>query len=108
MTITAFITHRDCWQHDMGAHHPECPDRLGAINDRLIASGLDVYLQFHDAPLADDAQLLRVHPREYVEHVRNSSPAHGIVHLDPDTAMSPGTLQAATAFIRARCAPVRS
>ena len=52
MTITAFITHRDCWQHDMGSHHPECPDRLGAINDRLIASGLDVYLEFHDAPLA--------------------------------------------------------
>ena len=41
MTITAFISHRDCWQHDMGAHHPECPDRLGAISDRLIASGLD-------------------------------------------------------------------
>jgi acetoin utilization deacetylase AcuC-like enzyme len=40
-------------------------------------------------------QLQRVHPREYVEHVRTSSPAHGIVHLDPDTAMSPGTLQAA-------------
>lgn len=103
MTITAFITHRDCWQHDMGAHHPECPDRLGAINDRLIASGLDVYLQFHDAPLAEDAQLLRVHPREYVEHVRNSSPAHGIVHLDPDTAMSPGTLQAALRSAGAGC-----
>jgi acetoin utilization deacetylase AcuC-like enzyme len=73
----------------MGAHHPECPDRLGAISDRLIASGLDVYLQFHDAPLAEEAQLLRVHPRDYVDHVNNSSPAHGIVHLDPDTAMSP-------------------
>ena len=37
---TAFITHRDCWLHDMGAHHPECPERLSAISDRLIAAGL--------------------------------------------------------------------
>ncbi|MBK9021990.1 MAG: histone deacetylase family protein [Sulfuritalea sp.] len=103
MTTTAFISHRDCWQHDMGAHHPECPDRLGAISDRLIASGLDVYLQFHDAPLAEVDQLQRVHPREYIDHVRTSSPEHGIVHLDPDTAMSPGTLQAALRSAGAGC-----
>ena len=103
MSTTAFITHRDCWQHDMGAHHPECPDRLGAVNDRLIASGLDVYLQFHDAPLAELEQLLRVHPRDYIDHLHSSSPAHGIVHLDPDTAMSPGTLQAALRSAGAGC-----
>ncbi|MDO8789231.1 MAG: histone deacetylase family protein [Sulfuritalea sp.] len=87
----------------MGAHHPECPDRLGAINDRLIASGLDVYLQFHDAPLADMEQLLRVHPHDYIDHLHRSSPQHGIVHLDPDTAMSPGTLQAALRSAGAGC-----
>jgi len=103
MTTTAFITHRDCWQHDMGAHHPECPDRLGAINDRLIASGLDLYLQFHDAPLAETEQLLRVHPAEYIEMLKASSPAQGIFHLDPDTAMSPGTLQAALRSAGAGC-----
>ena len=103
MTITAFITHRDCWQHDMGAHHPECPDRLGAINDRLIASGLDVYLEFHDAPLVQVDQLLRVHPRVYIDRMHSRSPAHGIVHLDPDTAMSPGTLQAALRSAGAGC-----
>ena len=92
---TAFITHRDCWKHDMGAHHPECPERLGAIQDRLIAAGLDLYLSFHDAPVAEMEQLLRVHPRSYVEHLQASSPQHGIFHLDPDTAMSPGTWQAA-------------
>ncbi|GAB1411564.1 hypothetical protein MASR1M97_03000 [Candidatus Desulfobacillus denitrificans] len=47
---TAFITHRDCLLHDMGAHHPECPERLSAISDRLIAAGLDLYLSFYDAP----------------------------------------------------------
>ncbi len=92
---TAFITHRDCWRHDMGAHHPECPERLGAIQDRLIASGLDLYLSYHDAPLAEMEHLLRVHPRSYVEMLEACSPEHGIHHLDPDTAMSPGTLVAA-------------
>jgi len=79
----------------MGAHHPECPDRLSAIQDRLIAAGLDLYLSFHDAPLAEEEQLLRVHPQGYVDSLRANSPEQGIFHLDPDTAMSPGTLQAA-------------
>lgn len=92
---TAFITHRDCWLHDMGAHHPECPERLSAINDRLIAAGLDMYLSFHDAPCATTEQIARVHPAEYIRSIAESSPRHGIVHLDPDTAMSPGTWQAA-------------
>jgi acetoin utilization deacetylase AcuC-like enzyme len=81
--------------HDMGAHHPECPDRLSAINDRLIAAGLDMYLSFYDAPLATLEQLARVHLREYVDELVLSAPRQGIVHLDPDTAMCPGTLQAA-------------
>ena len=92
---TAFITHRDCWLHDMGAHHPECPERLSAINDRLIAAGLDLYLSFHDAPLAAPEQIGRVHPRSYIDSIAESAPRQGIVHLDPDTAMSPGTWQAA-------------
>lgn len=94
MTI-AFVTHRDCLLHDMGAHHPECPDRLGAIQDRLIAAGLDIYLSYHDAPLAEMEQLQRVHPQSYIEHVHACAPEQGIHHLDPDTAMSPGTLKAA-------------
>ena len=92
---TAFISHRDCFLHDMGAHHPECPDRLSAIHDRLIASGLDMYLEFYEAPLATVDQLERVHRREYIDEISQSVPRHGIVHLDPDTAMCPATLQAA-------------
>lgn len=92
---TAFITHRDCWLHDMGAHHPECPERLSAISDRLIAAGLDLYLAFYDAPLATLEQIMRVHPPEYVRGIAESAPQSGIVHLDPDTAMSAGTWQAA-------------
>ncbi|NWG30943.1 MAG: histone deacetylase family protein [Rhodocyclaceae bacterium] len=79
----------------MGAHHPECPDRLGAIQDRLIASGLDMYLNYYDAPLVTREQLMRAHPAEYIDFIHASAPERGIHHLDPDTAMSPGTLQAA-------------
>jgi acetoin utilization deacetylase AcuC-like enzyme len=92
---TAFIGHADCMKHDMGAYHPECPARLAAIDDQLISSGITGYLQHHQAPLATAEQLARVHPREYIEAIRAAAPQRGIVHLDPDTAMSPGTWDAA-------------
>ncbi len=92
---TAFIGHADCMKHDMGAYHPECPARLAAIDDQLISSGIAGYLQHHQAPLATAEQLARVHPREYIEAIRAAAPQRGIVHLDPDTAMSPGTWAAA-------------
>ena len=85
---TAFITHPDCLKHDMGAGHPEQPARLTAIEDQLIASGIDGYLQRYEAPLATDEQLARVHPIEYVRAIREAAPQSGTVHLDPDTAMN--------------------
>ena len=92
---TAFITHADCLKHDMGAGHPERPARLTAIEDQLIASGVGPHLTRFDAPLATDEQLARVHPLEYVKAIRDAAPRSGTVHLDPDTAMNPHTLQAA-------------
>src|SRR5262245_52102703 len=79
----------------MGAHHPERPQRLSAIEDQLIASGIGQHLARFDAPLATDEQLARVHPIEYVRAIREAAPGHGTVHLDPDTAMNPYTLNAA-------------
>jgi acetoin utilization deacetylase AcuC-like enzyme len=79
----------------MGAGHPERPARLTAIEDQLIASGIGQHLTRFEAPLATDEQLARVHPIEYVRAIREAAPAHGTVHLDPDTAMNPFTLQAA-------------
>jgi acetoin utilization deacetylase AcuC-like enzyme len=79
----------------MGEWHPERPERLSAIEDQLIASGIGQYLERHEAPLATDEQLARVHPFEYVQAIRDAAPASGTVHLDPDTAMNPHSLQAA-------------
>ena len=95
MATTAFITHRDCWLHDMGTFHPECSDRLAAINDRLIAAGLDMYLSFYDAPQATLEQIARAHPAAYLGELMAAVPEHGIRHLDPDTAMNPETMKAA-------------
>lgn len=79
----------------MGPHHPECPERLQAINDGLIVARLDPYLEHHEAPLATREQLQRVHPPHYVDELEASAPRSGIVHLDPDTAMCPATWPAA-------------
>src|SRR5204863_744162 len=92
---TALVTHADCLRHDMGAHHPEQPARLTAIDDQLLASGIGQHLQRYEAPLASEEQLSRVHPLKYVRAIHEIAPSQGTVHLDPDTAMNPWTLKAA-------------
>jgi acetoin utilization deacetylase AcuC-like enzyme len=91
----AYISHPDCLLHDMGAGHPECPARIRAIEDQLIASGLISHLTHVDAPLVNRALLERVHDPAYVDALEREAPARGLVHLDPDTAMNPHTLDAA-------------
>ncbi|MFO1295503.1 MAG: histone deacetylase family protein [Rubrivivax sp.] len=96
---TAFYSHPACRQHDMGEGHPECPARLDAITDHLRATGLDIALQFHDAPQASAQQLERAHAAGYVaritdvlEQVKGSGESR---YLDPDTVACPRTLEAA-------------
>ena len=93
--LSAYITHADCARHDMGPHHPECPDRLGAINDHLLVKGLLDYMIPYDAPLATEEQLGRAHASLYVSEIINASPAEGLHAVDPDTNMCPHTLKAA-------------
>src|SRR5512135_1119752 len=92
---TAYITHPLCLKHDMGAHHPESPARIHAIEDQLIASGLHGYLQHHNAPEATREQLLRVHDVQYLDTIAAVAPKHGSVELDGDTSMNPYTYPAA-------------
>lgn len=96
---TAFYSHPDCRRHDMGPGHPECPQRLDAIDDHLLATGLDIALTRHDAPLVDlkDVELAHTHHyvselREVLEQVEASGQSKA---LDPDTAANPGTWKAA-------------
>lgn len=92
---TAYISHPLCLKHDMGAHHPECPARIHAVEDQLISSGLYSYLQHHDAPEVTREQLLRVHDAGYLDSIAAAAPKVGVVELDGDTAMNQFTYQAA-------------
>ncbi|MGK2941367.1 MAG: histone deacetylase family protein [Immundisolibacter sp.] len=92
---TAYISHPLCRQHDVGPWHPEAPERLTAIQDHLIATGLDPLLRHFDAPEVTREQLLRVHDADYLDALNAQSPQLGVVHVDPDTAMNPHTLAAA-------------
>jgi len=91
--------------HDMGSHHPECPARVAAIEDHLLATGLLPHLVEVEAPPATREQLLRVHDPDYVDAIEASVPERGLIHLDPDTAMNPhsyhAALRAAGAVIKA-------
>lgn len=91
---TALITHPDCLTHVTPPGHPERTERLLAV---LAALEAEVFADLVrvEAPLATDAEILRVHPAEYLEALTAALPESGIAGIDGDTFMSPGTLDAA-------------
>lgn len=90
---TFLYTHPDCERHEL-ARHPERPERLRAVMDRLISSGLTGELHVTLAEEIDDGTLMSVHPGEYVRSINEAEPATQTIRLDPDTYMSPGSLRA--------------
>jgi len=92
---TAFYSHPDCRGHDMGQGHPECAQRLDAINDYLLASGLDVAIERIEAPPVDLADVGRAHASGYVAELRDlleRVAADGRMRaIDPDTIACAGT-----------------
>ena len=91
---TLLLTHPDCLLHDMGQGHPEQPDRLRAIEKALAAPAFNG-LKREQAPLADLADIERLHPPRYVEAIRAAIPRQGLIWLDPDTAICPQSFDAA-------------
>ncbi|MEE9320771.1 MAG: histone deacetylase family protein [Granulosicoccus sp.] len=91
---TALISHRDCILHEISPGHPECPQRIDAVNDELMRQALFDLLQHAEAPLADKELLLHAHGAAYIDSLFDASPKTGSVQLDPDTAMNPHTLDA--------------
>ncbi len=94
---TLYITHPDCHLHEMGGGHPECPARLDAINDQLLASGVLGLLAEQTAGVATDADILRVHTAAHLASLKKHAPADAYFEIDPDTLMNPHTLNAAMA-----------
>lgn len=92
---TLFVTHPDCLKHDTGAGHPECADRLTAIEERLAVTHLLDYLTYRLAPDASDEQLQLAHTVEHISEATQPMPPEGHRHLDPDTMVSEGSELAA-------------
>ena len=97
MNKTGYFTHGDCRKHEMGAGHPECPQRLDAIEDRLLVSGVGDALDRREGPPAPLADLELAHGRMFVaslrgrceslrEEIEAGGPAHA--QIDPDTAIN--------------------
>jgi len=94
---TAYITHPDCLKHQMFTGHPECPERLIAIEDRLKGEQLWDFLEHIEAVDAKDGDLLLSHSQELLDNLHKNSPEAGepLYHVDPDTYMNEHTLGAA-------------
>ncbi|MGH8807606.1 MAG: histone deacetylase family protein [Noviherbaspirillum sp.] len=95
---TAIYTHPDCKRHEMGRWHPECPARLQAIEDQIIASRIDSLLEFREAPVVDLAAVERVHTAGAIACVRDNVAALGgcgYYPIDADTMLNAHSWNAA-------------
>jgi len=91
---TLLISHPACLNHVVPAGHPERPDRLRAV-ERALETEKFQTLAREQAPMAPLETVALAHPMEYAELIRDASPREGLVRIDADTAMSPGSFEAA-------------
>lgn len=91
---TALFTHPDCTRHAM-PNHPERPERLIAVMERLRRSGLAHEMKMYEPREISREDLERVHPGDFVDRIEALEPREGVARVDPDTFMSPGSGRAA-------------
>ncbi|MBB4040257.1 acetoin utilization deacetylase AcuC-like enzyme [Microvirga flocculans] len=91
---TLYISHPACLDHQTPLGHPERPDRIRAI-ERALEKERFTSLVREQAPMAEMGCLALAHPEEYIVRLRDISPREGLIRIDEDTVMSPGTYEAA-------------
>jgi acetoin utilization deacetylase AcuC-like enzyme len=91
---TLLVSHSACLNHLTPPGHPERPDRLRAV-ERALSDERFQYLTRVEAPVATFDTIALCHPMDYITAVRDASPKEGMVRLDADTSMSPGSFEAA-------------
>ncbi|MES2605214.1 MAG: histone deacetylase family protein [Pseudomonadota bacterium] len=107
MNDKLFIYHHDdCLQHDPGPNHPENAGRLRSIMKALRESPLQNQLQFVEAPLGTKDQVVLAHDAGLWDEVNSVAPRQGRYSLDPDTHLSPGSLNAALRGVGGACAGI--
>ena len=92
--MTVLLTSAGCLEHEPMAGHPECPARLSALLEHLDETGLLADLRVEEAPQAARSDLQRIHSAAYLDALERLSPSAGLVRLDADTALAPGSLRA--------------
>ena len=95
MGKTGLVYHPAYLGHDMGAGHPESPNRLRAIMQQLEQSDTAARLTMIAPREAEDEWITQIHTPSYLAMLKTHAPTNGRVSLDPDTSMSPGSLTAA-------------
>jgi acetoin utilization deacetylase AcuC-like enzyme len=95
MGKTGLVYHPAYLGHDMGAGHPESPNRLRAIMQHLEQSGTAARLTMIAPREAEDEWIMQIHRPAYLSMLKTNAPASGRLSLDSDTSMSPGSLTAA-------------
>ncbi len=91
---TLLITHPASLNHLNGTGHPERPDRIRAIESILEQEKFQSLVR-EQAPLGELETAALCHPMDYILEIRSAAPKEGLVQLDADTSMSPGTFEAA-------------
>lgn len=105
MATTQLYYHQACAEHDNGSGHPECPERLQAVMSALEDERFQD-LERLTAPEIELGTVENTHRSAYVREVAAASPDEGRIYLDPDTSMSPKSLEAARRATGAACAAV--
>lgn len=90
---TLLISHDACLEHLTPAGHPERPDRVRVLN-RVFEGEQFATLAREQAPIAEREDIVRVHPEDFVAALEEAMPSEGLVRIDGDTVMSPGTGEA--------------
>ena len=91
---TLLITHPACLDHLTPSGHPERPERLRAVERALEAEKFQTLARV-EAPMAPFEIIALCHPMDYIVQLRDATPGEGMVRLDADTSMSPGSFEAA-------------
>ncbi len=91
---TLLYQHSAFINHVVPEGHPERPDRMRATRKALDDAAFDA-LERREHPLADASVCELAHPKGYIEKILGNAPTAGLKNLDPDTWMSPGSLEAA-------------
>ncbi|HEX8665152.1 MAG TPA: histone deacetylase family protein [Beijerinckiaceae bacterium] len=90
---TLYLHHPSTLEHRTPPGHPERPDRIRAI-ERTLEDERFAGLVRVEAPLGTPEMAALAHPQAYVAAIEEVAPKDGMVAIDADTTMSPGTLEA--------------